>query len=747
MDVQVLAVMSSMFQGVLAGIVLTAAVAVCLKLYGNTSASTRFAVWWVCLVATVALTFAPMAVRTAESTAAPPQPPSPVVSATVAAPAVAMETPSERVSFPPAEGIVVPIPVDAEDPGALLALYLITVAVLFLRLILSYGRLVRLKRKCKPAPPELQERLEQWTRISECRRSVELLVSPKARCPMAVGLGRPAMIFPESLLLELTAEQLDHIALHELAHLRRYDDWNTLAQRLLRAAFFFHPAVHWISRRMEFEREVACDDSVLSVVEQPRRYAESLTRVAELVPSRRTPILASGAVFRNRQIFRRVRTMLNTARDRRPRVSQVSVALVVLVVLGITSELAQLPAFVAMIDGRQYHRTKWSVDGRTVEMQMSGDIEFGEDDASVTHVPPSGFLRIEERSGWRGRSLEFRPDSVRYRENGIERPFDDAGRAWLATLLPKIIRENGINAEQRALRILSKEGPEALMREIDRISSDHSRSLYLRAAIDAGKLDAEALRQAAHRIRRMGSDHEKANLLIDVRNEYFEKQMQNSWFDAIDSINSDHDRRRSISEAIDRASVEPATMLLAARVIQRISSDHDKAEILKQVPLHLMTEEGTRAAVLRAADSISSDHDKARVLRAFVSRADVSSSELEGICRTAERISSDHEKANLLLEITPAGEPACLSAARSITSDNEKRRVLERVLTSGAAPETAVKAIEFAAGISSDHDKAELLVRAAERYRDETVRAAIRKAAQGLSSDGEYRRLNSKLAE
>ena len=59
-------------------------------------------------------------------------------------------------------------------------------------------------------------------------------------------------------------EELKYILLHELAHLRRRDDWTNLAQKVLKALLFFLPSVWWIERRLSLDREMACDDAVLA---------------------------------------------------------------------------------------------------------------------------------------------------------------------------------------------------------------------------------------------------------------------------------------------------------------------------------------------------------------------------------------------------------------------------------------------------------------------------------------------------
>ena len=706
-------VMSGIVQGVLIGTGLTLIVGVLLTRAVAMSASTRFAVWFACLFVAAILTVAPLGVRPATE-------PLPFVDVVHSASSPVAAKIQEISAAPVPRQIEEPwvtVPVDAELPDVALGIWLLVFGVLLLRLLWGYRALVRLKKRSKPAPPELAARLDAWMEQSQCRRPVQLLVSNDARCPLAAGFRGPAVIIPESLLLQLNAMQLDHIVLHELAHLRRYDDWNTLAQRLVRAALFFHPGIHWISHRLEFEREVACDDSVLAVTSEARTYAESLSKVAEITPWRRAPILASGALFRKRQIFRRVQTLLNSARDKRPRVSQVTVALVLLVLIGIGSELAQLPAFVAMLNDSAYQRVRWSSNGRNIEMDMSGDVEFTDDDTSVAHLSPGAFLRVEERTGWSSRRIEFRAvtsgePEIRYRVNGAERPLDDAGRAWISNLLPRIIREHGVNADERARRILTRGGPAALLEEVDRISSDHARSRYLMAAFDSGKLDADALRQAAPRVRRISSDDEKANLLIEVAPLYLRQQLHGPLFDALDTISSDHDKARTIRAILSSPSLDASAVTDLIRLAKRIASDSERAGVLTSV----------------------------------LAERTMTAAEMDEVCGTASGMSSDHDKANVLIAASSRLTPACFAAARTISSDHEKRRVLERVLASGVTRETAHAAIATASSISSDHEKVELLIRAAEQYSDDATRALIRKAAEGVTSDEDHRRLSSRLS-
>src|ERR1044071_9779238 len=147
-------------------------------------------------------------------------------------------------------------------------------------------------------------------------RKVSVLVSQRLEVPTAIGFYKPAIILPAWLLESTPAEELKYILLHELAHLRRRDDWTNLAQKVLKALLFFLPSVWWIERRLSLDREMACDDAVLAHSGSPRGYAECLARVAERSFLRRQIALAQAVVGRVRQLTTRVATILDPDRPR-----------------------------------------------------------------------------------------------------------------------------------------------------------------------------------------------------------------------------------------------------------------------------------------------------------------------------------------------------------------------------------------------------------------------------------------------
>jgi uncharacterized protein YjbI with pentapeptide repeats/beta-lactamase regulating signal transducer with metallopeptidase domain len=161
-------------------------------------------------------------------------------------------------------------------------------------------RLERLKRDALPLPIEYRDEMSRWNAALKGHRDVRLCVSDQIDVPVAVGLFDSMILIPRELLQRLSPEEVDQIALHELAHLRRADDWTNGVQRIVLAVCGWNPSVRFAAAQLDLEREVACDDHVLSSSAVIRPYAMCLAKMAESSSWPRRP-MAAPAVFATRK--------------------------------------------------------------------------------------------------------------------------------------------------------------------------------------------------------------------------------------------------------------------------------------------------------------------------------------------------------------------------------------------------------------------------------------------------------------
>lgn len=96
------------------------------------------------------------------------------------------------------------------------------------------------------------------------RRTVVLACSPLCRTPSALGIFRPHILLPN----HCCSRELKYVLLHELMHHRYWDPFTNLLLIVLKAIFWFNPMVHLAVRRIALDREMACDDLALELLDQ-----------------------------------------------------------------------------------------------------------------------------------------------------------------------------------------------------------------------------------------------------------------------------------------------------------------------------------------------------------------------------------------------------------------------------------------------------------------------------------------------
>src|SRR5262249_47381035 len=133
-----------------------------------------------------------------------------------------------------------------------------------------------------------------------------------------------------------------------------WDDWTNLAQKVVKAALFFHPGILWIEHKLSLDREMACDEEVLTRVSSPRLYAQSLARVAERSFLRRQMALAQAAVDRMKHLSQRITKILtlgeNRERQRATTLWKPAVAMVAVAGALCAAWTAQAPRLVGLAD-------------------------------------------------------------------------------------------------------------------------------------------------------------------------------------------------------------------------------------------------------------------------------------------------------------------------------------------------------------------------------------------------------------
>lgn len=183
-------------------------------------------------------------------------------------------------------------------------------------LALGLLKLRRLRQASSPIPfsSESAGILQAMRDLVAAR--AEFRLSTQVDSPVTFGLVTPVILLPERFP-SLDPRFQSAIACHELLHVRRRDWTHHLGEEILRALFWFHPAVAWLISRVRLAREQIVDLEVVKLTEARKPYLEALLEFTEgrasfaAIPA--PPFLAE------RQLIERVALMVKEVRMSRKR--------------------------------------------------------------------------------------------------------------------------------------------------------------------------------------------------------------------------------------------------------------------------------------------------------------------------------------------------------------------------------------------------------------------------------------------
>ena len=173
--------------------------------------------------------------------------------------------------------------------GILLVLWMAGVSFGLCRLLWGYRILRRMRASARPVEDaSVLAAYEEALDDVHLRRKPRLLASEGIPAPMAVGLWSPTILVPDTLAGMLSSEKIRMVLVHELVHVKEYDLWVDLYQRLLTAVWFFHPLVRYLNGKISRACEDRCDGVVLARLASPASYARALLELLERANDPRT---------------------------------------------------------------------------------------------------------------------------------------------------------------------------------------------------------------------------------------------------------------------------------------------------------------------------------------------------------------------------------------------------------------------------------------------------------------------------
>ncbi len=210
--------------------------------------------------------------------------------------------------------------------------WVIGVSIFFLKLTLDIWMVNRLKIKgLQEVDAITKSKFNNLVERLGITQEIQIFESNQTQSPIVIGNLKPYILLPIGLLSGLTINELEAILAHELAHIKRYDFLVNILQSIIEIAFFFNPAIWWISSQIREEREHCCDDFSVSITGDKMLLVNALAQVESF---RVNQPLAMAFGKKKMTLLSRIKRILGVNQPQNQSIESVMIMVLVSVICG-----------------------------------------------------------------------------------------------------------------------------------------------------------------------------------------------------------------------------------------------------------------------------------------------------------------------------------------------------------------------------------------------------------------------------
>jgi hypothetical protein len=359
---------------------------------------------------------------------------------------------------------------------------------------------------------------------------------------------------------------------------------------------------------------------------------------------------------------------------------------------------------------------------RCTEAAVVGAAKFSPDETRIAQLSPGGFARFRERTDAFDRAVSVTPvgdGSLSYTAsaNGRAVPFDETMVAWLARLLPEILRETAINVPDRVARLRAQGGVPAVLQDISKIRSTSAKRAHYEELLKGPMNAADLERFTTQATQDLAASSGDLSSVLQrlPRSSMRTSQTRQAVAGALSRIKSSGDKTNTLQVLAPNA--DPEMLLLLAKAAETLPSSGDKANFLISTASEYLTPgtDALRNAFFKTTSTLQSSGDMANVLISAMPYGHASAATTMQVIETSKGLTSSGDAMNVLISLAS-----------------------QRLLQPGTSRAT-LAVIERTTTMASSGDRANVLISLATHNLLSTaeLRDALTRAAMALPSDGD----------
>lgn len=365
------------------------------------------------------------------------------------------------------------------------------------------------------------------------------------------------------------------------------------------------------------------------------------------------------------------------------------------------------------------------------DINVKGKIKVSDDDTKILSITPGGSLKVSKKTFGNKRTVIIESNSkgelsYEYYEGRTEVDYIPEGEKWLADILLDVLRITGIDAIGRVNRIYAKDGINAVLEEINMITSNSVSVIYFEALLDNHKLNDTENVVVSTAISRLSSNTARGDLYSTYSSLFlYNANTSIAFFSSLSKLSSNSEKSRvltHISKKIDFDNQDVIEAYFA--VIDRMTSNTEKGRVLRYLEKEQDLTDNTYIRLLQSVGKFTSSTEMGTTIRSLehmnISNPLIS----EAYFNTIDKMTSNTEKGSTLRDLiknqnlSMSNYARMLGSIKKMSSNTEMGSVLRSFPAMEMIDSTLVEPYFLAIkGMTSNSEAGSVLRDAINKYK------------------------------
>ena len=302
------------------------------------------------------------------------------------------------------------------------------------------------------------------------------------------------------------------------------------------------------------------------------------------------------------------------------------------------------------ITGRE--KSNWNAEN--IKISSHGEIKFNNNYTDIIAISDDGYLKISMVSFGMRRKLYFRSSNDKldrlYYEGHKQVKFEPKGREWMEEVLPQVVRNSGLDLENRVNKVYRKGGVNAFLSELEETDSDYFKSRMVHFLLDNNELKKKEKEKLLKEFPAcIDSDYELSQIFKKHNSAFIgDNLLSKEFFNSLNQVSSDYELSQILSSVYKNNNLNDSSFEFFISAMNTIGSDHEKSNLIK-----LAISKGKNSGIkldliLNNLKGIGSDYEKGVIINTVINEELFNAENIDKIIELSTEVSSDYESTQIM---------------------------------------------------------------------------------------------------